>query len=992
MSQIKSFFRSLTSKEDKVSREFNADSDVLADPISRRTFLKLAGATIALAQAAGCAIRRPIAHITPYSTQPNGQPDATIPFATTMVIDDDVVGLTAKTIDGRPIKLDGNPTHPNSKGKSGIYHQAAVLSLYDPDRRKSIEKDGKITDRKTMIGLIKKIRYQKAKTNGKGLAIIAETSASPTFHRLAIALKTTWPDAIFVESNPISSSAVNAAAAIAFGKNCRVVYRIENARTIVAFDADLLGSFPDNVRHQFEFSQNRTPDRPMNRLFAIESTWTLTGSQADHRLILPPHAVDLAILQLGRALLNHGIKFPNPIPNILKTSPITDVIPSPQLEKIVQDCLKNRGKTIIAVGRDHPIAIQSLVLSINYALGNIPTTISLTPHPFSESPFCQSPPSDQWNALSTALTKSTIDTVIFLGGNPIYDAPIAAIHIPLSQVATKLHVTDIDNDTTAICNWKLPRAHFLETWGDGIALDGTISIAQPVISPMTDGFSSIQFLGLLSNNLDDDHQLVMTTMNERPTRASWKKAVQLGRRSTRTKTLSPAEFDSGAFLIQWTQWTAIPHNASALTVVIKPDYHGYDGRFINNGWLQELPHPITKLTWDNAALMSPETTRKLGVTDSDVIIITHDTHRITMPVLTVPGLANDTIELSMGYGQKISGRIGNTGHRVFPIGLHGTVLSTIHIEKTTDRYPLSVTQTHGQMEGRDLIRTAPLAAFLANPTITNPTAPPSETTLVDEVTYTKSPQWGMVIDLSKCTGCNVCIVSCQAENNIPIVGKDQVARNREMHWMRVDRYFSETPEGPGIVQQPVPCLQCENAPCEAVCPVAATTHTSEGLNDMTYNRCLGTRYCANNCPAKVRHFNFLDYHQTNPTSVEKTRTHLFDYFREPAHPLKMQFNPDVTVRMRGVIEKCTYCVQRIESARIASKREDREIADGEIQTACQQSCPSQAIVFGNIADPHSAVAVQRNKSQNYEILSELRLKARTTYLPKITNPIAEWTT
>ncbi|NQY74232.1 MAG: 4Fe-4S dicluster domain-containing protein, partial [Candidatus Margulisbacteria bacterium] len=539
------------------------------------------------------------------------------------------------------------------------------------------------------------------------------------------------------------------------------------------------------------------------------------------------------------------------------------------------------------------------------------------------------------------------------------------------------------------CDWVIPKTHFLESWGDQTALSGVVGLMQPLINPMYDSTSSLEILSKLLGESKKELTIVRDTWRNRKTFINWKEWLHNGIISGYTLKVAPKTTYTRFQNILAKQVKAKSRFDTQIELNFVPDNSVYDGRFINNAWLQELPDPITKLTWDNAALISPKTAKEMGVKTKDLVSIHVKEHTQNFPVFVLPGHAEGCISLSMGYGQKTVGRIGEES------GFDAFVLQSIDDNPVkSDRtvplgkdYPLATTQDHFSLEDRPIYRQTDLESYKKNPNFaTEMVKVPHPRSSWEERPYDTGYQWGLSIDLNKCTGCNACIMGCQSENNIPIVGKKEVLNGREMHWIRLDRYFSGDDFNPLLVHQPMTCLQCENAPCEQVCPVAATTHSKEGLNDMTYNRCIGTRYCANNCPAKVRRFNFFDYHQTNPQSIKKDRKHFFDLIREPDKTLQKQFNPNVTVRMRGIMEKCTYCVQRINEAKSDAKNETRLVRDGEIQTACQQACPADAIVFGNILDKKSKIYKLRSKQRTFSILEDLQLKPRTTYMASIRNP------
>ena len=621
--------------------------------------------------------------------------------------------------------------------------------------------------------------------------------------------------------------------------------------------------------------------------------------------------------------------------------------------------------------------------------------------PFAKDALVQKSSLDSIIELSQALDKGQIETLVILGGNPAYTAPSDLLFSEkIAKAKSSVHLTLYNNQTTQAVTLGLPRQHYLEYWGDAQALDGSQSVVQPLIQPLYDSKQDSELLSELAGQASDAHALVQSTW--KASDSQWKKWLHEGVISGPSSSKSSVSVKDSGFgaTLQGRLRSIASYDLNAIELSFEPSYALHDGRFANNGWLQELPDPITKLTWDNAALISQKTADKHHIEYGDMLTISAGSVHLDVAALVVPGQAHDSISLAVGYGQTEIGRVGHhTGFNTYALRTSHFpyALPAVTVKKTGKVYPLATTQEHGAIDGklngsvqgtRHLVREATALDYAKNPEFAQEVSEhPPLVSSWPEKKYDTGYQWGLSIDLSKCTGCNACVTACQAENNIPIVGKKQVLNGREMHWIRIDRYFEGHIEDARAVMQPMTCLQCELAPCEQVCPVAATTHSEEGLNDMTYNRCVGTRYCSNNCPTKVRRFNFFDYHQRNPQSVAKERHHLFDYMREPDKTVQLQFNPDVTIRMRGMMEKCTYCVQRINQVKITAKNDgDRLVKDGEIKTACQQTCPAEAIVFGNILDKNSEIAKAKALPRNYNILEEWNLKPRTSYLAGIRNP------
>lgn len=1014
MSQItdRSYWKSVEAKEGDatakthVDREFPVDASVLEDPVSRRTFLKIMGASMALVGASGCTlnIRKPVRTIRPYVKGPEYVvPGKPVYYASSVGLGLDVVGLLAQSHEGRPTKIEGNPEHSMSQGAANALHQASVLNLYDPDRLKTplFQKET------STLGAFKKWILEHSaqwrRNRGQGVAILTDENASPTYRNTLAALKKSYPLIAIHRYSAVNEDASISGLSQVFGKPVIPFYNFQNADRILAFDADFLGVDLGNVRYSKDFSSRRTPEGDMSRLYIAESHYSVTGGKADHRFRLSPDAIEGLVVEISSRILAKTGAHKEVLSVLTGFTGIRQSgLPGITLEAIVQDLLSAGNKSLLLAGPRLPDWVHALTALVNHALGATNTTVSYRPATGLWSLAGASLGSIQ--DLTVALADKKVDTLFILGGNPVYDAPAQLdFENLLAKIPVSVHLTDHANETSAYATWQIPRSHFLETWSDLTAIDGSVVVGQPLIAPLYASLSDLEILSLIDGRdapsfsmIRDSHR----TLSD----AAWRRALHNGIFSTATAGIS-LPLHTGSLI---SSLNAVAHAVlpSGLRIVFRPDFKIYDGRFANNGWLQELPDPVTKLTWDNAALISRSTAKKLGLdshkfkgplatvnshsTPSEVTLATLTIHGRTIKtaVLVQPGHADDTVTLLFGYGRKNAGRVGNkAGFDVYPVFEGQSMAFGATLTALPETYKISVTQDHWSLEGRPLYREGSLATYTDNPEFAKEMVEhPPLLSSWKEKAYDTGYQWGMAIDLNKCTGCNACLIACQSENTIPIVGKDQVAMGREMHWIRLDRYYEGTEEDAVMVQQPVTCLQCENAPCEQVCPVAATTHSSDGLNDMAYNRCIGTKYCSNNCPVKVRRFNFLDYHQRNPQATNKDRIHLFDYMKEPDKTVQKQFNPNVTVRMRGVMEKCTYCVQRISSTRIVAKNEGRAIQDLEIQTACMQTCPSDAIVFGNILDPDSQVSKVKAQHRDYHMLSELNLKPRTSYLAAIRNP------
>ena len=989
-------------------REFPENASEWLDPIGRRGFLKLMGASLALAGVTACT-RQPDERIVPYVRQPEelvlGKP---LFYATAMPLSGSGLGLLVETHEGRPTKIEGNPDHPSSQGATDVFAQAAILNLYDPDRSQTISNLGEIRPFGAFIGAMRTVVNAQQATQGSGMRLLTETVASPTLAAQIGELVARFPQAKWIQWEPVGRHQAREGSRVAFGDYVDAQYAIEKADVILSLDADFLCNGPGGVGHARAFASRRRLEGDasrMNRLYAIESTPTNTGTKADHRLPLRASEIESVARSVAAGLGVQGVTV-NPSQSAAEW-----------IAPLVKDLQAHRGRSLVIAGDAQPPIVHALAHAMNQALGNVGATVVYTQ-------TAEARPTNQLAELADLvgeMNAGMVDLLLILGANPVYSAPRdLKFADALQKVPLRVHLGLYEDETAALCQWHIPEAHFLEAWSDVRAPDGTATIVQPVIAPLYQGKSA--------------HE-VIATLSERPERPGYELVREYWARQSGLSTQAPAPpkpppaahadhakpgtpapvapapaklmspFDKA-----WRKWLhdgLIPNTALAskavsvragfaqaaagggrpdvaarqsgadntLEVVFQPDPSIYDGRFANNGWLQELPKALTKLTWDNAALISPATAIRLRLVSGDLVDVVHGGRTLRIPVWIAPGHAADCLTLHLGYGRTRAGRVGNrTGFDVNVLRSSDSpfILTGVRVTKTGDRYTLACTQDHWSLEGRNLVRVATKQRFEKDPAFARKAelAPPTSISLYPDYKY-EGYAWGMTIDQNVCTGCNACVVACQAENNVPVVGKDQVMNGREMHWLRVDRYYTGDVENPDTYHQPMPCQQCENAPCEVVCPVAATAHSDEGLNDMVYNRCVGTRYCSNNCPYKVRRFNFLLYQDWNTPS------------------LKLLRNPDVTVRSRGVMEKCTYCVQRINQARAAAIREERRIRDGEILTACQSACPTDAIVFGDINDPSSRVAKQKANPLNYALVAELNTRPRTTYFAVVRNPNPE---
>jgi molybdopterin-containing oxidoreductase family iron-sulfur binding subunit len=1024
-------------------REFPAGASELSDPVTRRYFVKLMSASCLLAGFGLTGCRKPVENIYPFSKMPEGYVHGVARFyATAMPARRSAIPLLAKSNDGRPTKLEGNPHHPDSNGGTDRYTQASILNLYDPDRATRFMQNGNVKNRDDAVDFLKKFSDNALANGGKGLGFLAEQSSSPSRDRLRKIIADKFPQARWHEYEPVDFDVHRQVATVAFGQPVAPYFKIDAASVIVALDSDFIGGEENlhvNIRRFAAGRRTQTSGDPVSRLYAIEGLMTLTGANADHRLRLATSMVPAAAAQLAVEVLQQTGKGPadDAVQSLAKSYTGNPA----WIHECAADLVANPGRGLVLAGHRQPPVVHLIANTLNAALGNIGKTVIMHDAP--------DPAVGSIADLARSLRDGSTDTLVVLGGNPAYDAP-ADLNWQQAQAAAKtvVRLGYYEDESFPQNGWSLPLAHFLESWGDARTADGTLVPIQPLIEPLFGGLTEIEVLARIAG-LDDTspYNIVRETFRSLGggDDEAWKHFLHDGYLADsaakpvdvtlNTQAVSAAIAGAGL-----TSVTA--PSKDNLEVVFHRDYKMDDGRFNNNGWMQELPDPITKMTWENVFLMSIATAKQLGLyhhsKENNRIQavwakIELDGRTLEGPVWTQPGQADNTIALALGYGRAKTGRVGrNSGYNAYALrttkNLHCALAAKI--SDTGKLHSLSVTQDHGTMEGRPIIREATLAEYrdykgkhpegnfakgfdMEKPPSFDPLYPNP----FDELRKQGVHQWGMSIDLSTCVGCASCVVACQSENNIPIVGKSQVANKREMSWIRIDRYFTGDPDKEDAIQvinQPMLCQHCEAAPCENVCPVNATTHDQEGLNVMVYNRCVGTRYCSNNCPYKVRRFNFFDYNRrtlaqlqgpvyTTPLVPEGDQRGVLDWLKDPDRGnkpddewelLKMIKNPDVTVRMRGVMEKCSYCVQRIEGAKIAAKVRAGasgdwmlKESDGTIpKTACQQACPAEAIVFGNIADPESRVSKLKAQDRNYNVLDFLNTKPRTTYLAKIRNP------
>jgi MoCo/4Fe-4S cofactor protein with predicted Tat translocation signal len=961
-----------------VQREFPLQAAEWHDTVSRRRFLQLMGASLALAGVAACG-RQPEEKIVPYVRAPRGNmiPGKPLYFATALSLGGMALGVLAESYMGRPIKIEGNPQHPASLGATDAFAQAAVLTLYDPDRSQVVLQRGQISTWNAFLTALSPALEGQRLQGGAGLRVLTETVTSPTLAQQLRTLLTRFPAAQWHQYEPVTDSTVQAGAQLAFGQNVTPLYHFEKADVILALDADVLACEPGTLRYAHDFAQKRrirSAQPSMNRLYAVESMWSLTGAMADHRLPVRSSAVAAIAHAVAQALGTIAQSSATTAPLVAalaRLAPPATEAHAHWVRAVAEDLWQHRGASLVVAGRQQPPLVHALAHAMNEVLGNVGQTVIYT-QPVAAQPVDQL---TSLRALVEDMAAGRVELLLILGGNPVYTAPVdvdmaaALAHVPVS-VRSGLYV----DETSAHCHWHIPEAHELESWGDARAYDGTVSLLQPLIAPLYNGKSAYELLAVLLGQPEQSgRDIVQEYWRTQHQGADfdqfWRTALHDGLIANTAFPPQEVQLQTG-----WLADAAAPPAAppSGLELLFQPDPHMWDGRFANNGWLQELPKPMTKLTWDNAALLSPATAERLGLRNEAVVELRFQGHTVRAPVWIVPGHADEAVTVHLGYGRWRTGRVGSgTGFNAYTLRTSDAWWfgPGLELHATGERYALATTQHHHNMEGRHLVRAGTLQQYLQHPQFAQEMEepPPPQETLYPPHTY-EGYAWGMAIDLSTCLGCNACVVACQAENNIPIVGKQEVLRGREMHWIRVDRYYKGALHNPEVYHQTVLCMHCEHAPCEVVCPVYATVHDNEGLNNMVYNRCVGTRYCSNNCPYKVRRFNFLQYADYDTTS------------------LKLLRNPEVTVRSRGVMEKCSYCVQRISAARIQAQLEDRSIRDGEIVTACQAACPTGSIIFGNQNDASSQVANLKALPLNYDLLAELNTRPRTTYLAAVRNP------
>jgi MoCo/4Fe-4S cofactor protein with predicted Tat translocation signal len=1025
----KKYWRSLEELADSeafqelMRREFPEQASVWPDSLSRRQFLSLMGASLALAGLTGCSVRpAPSINMAPYVRAPEEIiPGKPLFFATAMTLGGTAVGLLVESHLGRPTKIEGNPGHSASLGATDLFNQASVLGLYDPDRSQTVTHLGQTRTWDEALAAIRSAMEKQRARRGAGLRLLTETIVSPTLGQQLHDLRKAFPEAKWHQYEPINRDMAFQGAQMAFGKPVNIHYDLTKADVVLSFDRDFLTCGPGNLRYVADFMSRRrvrttegdARKAQMNRLYMVEPTVTNTGAKADHRLALRAQQIqDFARAVAGKAGL----------PVSAGQGGVSSA-DEKWIAAVAKDLQEHHGRSVVLAGDRQPPVVHLLAHALNDRLGNVGQTVLYT-RPIETEPVDQT---RSLHELVKALDAGQVEILVILGGDPVFTAPVDfPFKESMQKAPLRIHLSLYQDETSRQCHWHLPEAHYLESWSDTRAFDGTASIVQPLIAPLYQGRSSHELLAVLTNQLETaGFDIVRAYWRKHYGQSGdfdqfWQTAVHDGIVADSNKDFQaqPASLTGG-----WEKHLQAGNGPTlargSYEIVFQSDPTIYDGRFANNGWLQELPKPITTLTWDNAAIMSPATAKELGLAlggyghggehgsyHMPVVELQLELDapareglanasgsgpgKVRAPIWIMPGHADGSITVYLGYGREFAGRVGGT--RDNKVGFNAYLLRTsdrpwfasgLRITRTADRHLLACTQEHQMMENREVVRADTLKKYHESPRFAFEREKEKlheelqrsvkPVTLYPSFNYEPPKQkWGMAVDLTTCTGCKACVVACQAENNIPVVGKEQVAAGREMHWLRIDRYIKGPYEKPEeFYFQPVLCMHCENAPCEYVCPVEATVHSAEGLNDMVYNRCVGTRFCSNNCPYKVRRFNFFHYADYSTPS------------------LRQQYNPDVTVRSRGVMEKCSYCVQRIRHAEIDAQNEGRPIVDGEVLTACQAACPAQAILFGDINDPKSKVKEWKDSPLHYALLADLNTEPRTTYLAALRNPNPE---
>jgi molybdopterin-containing oxidoreductase family iron-sulfur binding subunit len=920
-------------------------------------------ASLALAGAAGCTPAPTLPEkIVPYVRKPEDLlPGKPLHFATAMPFAGYGTGLIVTSDQGRPIKIEGNPRHPASLGATDVFIEASILSLYDPDRSKSIMYRGAISTLDSFVSVASDNIDRFKANGGAGLRLLSGTITSPSEGAMIQQILRQYPNARWHQYEPVNNDNARQGEQMAFGRFADTIYHFDKADVVLSLDSDFLYWGPAHLRYTREFSDRRVVSpgqQTMNRLYVFESVPTITGMKADHRIPLRPSEISRFAVALAASLSVAGVQ--------------AEGWKDPWFEPLVRDLQAHRGATIVIPGQSQPPHVHALAHAMNAQLGNVGQTVE-----YREPVELQAAVhSDSIRQLTQEMANGQVQMLVMWNVNPIYDAPAELKFADtLKKVPLSISHGLFYDETAAVVDWHVPAHHYLEAWGDLRSYDGTVSIVQPLIEPLYETRSTHEFLSVFAGTaIRSNYEMVRDYWSSQHVGSDfegfWTQALQEG--IIPDARLTPATLNLTPRIPQGRIPATAPNTTNELEVLFRPDPNLYDGRFANNAWLLELPQPITHLTWDNAVLIGPKTAEKLQAYQNDVVEVTLNGRKVTGAVFVIAGQSENTLCLNLGWGRQRAGQNGSErGFAAYGLrtSADGWNVQGGQLRKVGQKYELVSTRDHHGIHDRHMVRHLTQADYASYPDMIKreTEVPAPDETLYDpyvNIDYA----WGMSVDLSRCVGCNACVIACQAENNIPIVGKTECARGREMHWMRIDTYFEGNEDNPEAFFQPMFCQHCENAPCEYVCPVEATSHSSEGLNEMTYNRCIGTRYCSNNCPYKVRRFNFFQYTVWDVPS------------------LQLLYNPDVTVRSRGVMEKCTYCVQRINRGRIDALKEDRKIRDGEVLTACQQACPANALVFGNLLDQNSGVFKHRSEQRNYAVLADLNTRPRTNYLATLKNP------
>ncbi|WNG42465.1 4Fe-4S dicluster domain-containing protein [Archangium violaceum] len=989
----KTYWRSLEEKLNKPeyleeSRpEFPEGADLPPTGVARREFMQLLGASLALAGATACSTRPVDERMVPYTrTPPELVPGNPLHYASGMTFGGHTSGILVTAREGRPIKVEGNPQHPVNLGAAGPFEQAFLLSLYDPQRARVLRYRKDPRSLRTFGEEIGTVIARAAQQNGGArVRFLTEPNTSPVLGELRSRIQQRLPNARFFSYTSVTQDPTNEGTGAVVGQPATPLYDFSKADVVLSLDADFLESRPANLAYARAFARRRDPaEGNLNRLYVAEPRFTITGGMADHRLRVKSAEV-FAVAAAIASRVGGGVEG---LAGAAAAKAQLNAAHQKWVDAVAADLRAAGGRSLVVAGERQPAAVHALAAAINAALGNVGQTVRYIPATVNESTSVAG-----LRPLVDELKNGAVDVLVITSWNPLYRAPV---DLGLQEVLdpktnpnraklTVVYTSLFEDETSAYADWFIPAAHELEAWGDGRSIDGTVSIVQPLIQPLFNGVPASELFALfLGEPFRSSYQILRDFYRGRAGantdfETAWETWVSVGI----VPDSAPAAL-AGTPNVEGARALVDAYTAPAagdLEVNFVSDYKVYDGQFANLSWLQELPDPISKMTWDNAAYISPATAEKLGLQPGDLATLTYRDRKLEVPVWILPGTADNVVVLPLGYGrtglfETVAKEVGFNANRVRSVDAPWFD-GGAKLEKARSTHKFSLSQSHWRMEGRPLALDMSVAQFhkeqelekkKASPILARVRGDVDAVNLMPDYEY-KDYKWAMAIDLARCTGCSACVVACQAENNIPVVGKEQVARSREMQWLRIDRYFSgQELHDPEMIMQPVMCVHCEKAPCEYVCPVNATVHSDEGLNDMVYNRCVGTRYCSNNCPYKVRRFNYLHY------TADKTPTQ------------KMLMNPDVTVRNRGVMEKCTYCVQRIERVRIKARVEKRPIFEKELQTACQQTCPTEAIVFGTLSDPNAQVTKHHNDERAYKLLNELGTKPRTAHLIRLRNP------